>query len=382
MRAETKRVLAKLNAAYLSPDVLVGTLKVSEKQIVEIAKALLNQSRLLIMDEPTSALNQTEVESLFGTITLLKEQGVTILYVSHRLEEIFRLADRVTVLRDGVHISTHPIAEVTRASLIEDMIGRKLESIFPAKTESGTDEVLRVEGLHVRHTLYDVNFSLHTGEVLGVAGLPGSGKIELGQAIFGDLPVDGGHIWLRNQLLRPAPRRAIERGLMYLPEDRKADGVMQELSVRRNISLAVLNKMARFGFINSGQEREVAARQIHALSIKTPHMEQQVLNLSGGNQQKVALAKCLAAEPDILILSEPTQGIDVGAKFEIYQFIAQQAAVGRAVLVISSELSELLGLSHRILVLHKGRLAAELDGAIATQEDVLRFALGEGEKAG
>jgi ABC-type sugar transport system ATPase subunit len=378
MRAETQRVMETLNAGYLPPEMPVRDLKVGEKQIVEIAKALLNRSRLMIMDEPTSALNQTEVEALFERIRVLKEQGVTLLYVSHRLEEIFQLADAVTVLRDGSPISTHPIAEVSRESLIEDMIGRKLEGVFPTRTPPTDKEALRVENLTVRGLVDNVSFSLRAGEVLGIAGLPGSGKTELGQALFGDLPIHGGRILVHSQPFKPSPGKAIARGLMYLPEDRKADGVFQELPIRRNITMAVLNRIAPLGFIRADRERATAQRQIVALEIKTPHMEQQVLNLSGGNQQKVALAKCLAGQPDILILSEPTQGIDVGVKFEIYQFIAEQAESGRAVLLISSELTELLGLAHRLLVMHRGRIAAELDGATATQAEVLRYALGEG----
>ncbi len=378
MRAETQRVLARLNAAYLSPDRLVGTLKVSEKQIVEIAKALLNDSKLLIMDEPTSALNQTEVEALFGIVDLLKGQGVTILYVSHRLEEIFRLADTVTVLRDGGHISTKPISAVTRESLIEDMIGRKLAGVFPEKAQRQGDEVLRVEHLSARGSLDDVSFTLHRGEVLAVAGLSGSGKSELGRALFGDLPLDGGAITLNGASFKPSPARAMARGMIFLPEDRKAEGVLQAMSIRKNITLPVLRKIANpLGFVSPAREREVAEAQVRALGIKTPGIDQLVLNLSGGNQQKVALAKCLALDPDILIFMEPTQGIDVGVKFDLYKFIAAQAQAGRAVLLISSELVEILGLAQRILVMREGRIAADLDGRTATQSEILRHALGE-----
>ncbi len=380
MREQTVQVLARLNASYLQPDQIVGLLKVSEKQIVEIGKALLNESKLLIMDEPTSALNQTEVEALFGIVDLLKAQGVTILYVSHRLEEIFRLADAVTVLRDGAHISSKPLGEVTRESLIEDMIGRKLAGVFPEKAFSHGDEVLRVEGLCARGALDDVSFSLHRGEVLAVAGLSGSGKTELGRALFGDLPLSGGRVTLMGEPYKPQPGRALSRGLIYLPEDRKTEGVLQEMSIRKNIALPVLRRIANpLGFVSPAQERAVAQAQVDALDIKTPSLDQLVLNLSGGNQQKVALAKCLALDPEIFIFMEPTQGIDVGVKFDIYQFIAAQAAAGRAVLLISSELAEILGLAHRILVMREGRIAADLDGHTATQEAILRYALGETE---
>lgn len=379
MRQETHRVLEALNASHLKPEMTVGLLKVGEKQIIEIAKALLNQSQLMIMDEPTSALNQTEVDALFKTIALLKERGVTILYVSHRLEEIFQIADSITVLRDGTHISTRPIHEVTRDSLVEDMIGRKLSSVFPPRAPSNPDaeEVMRVENLSVGRVLHNISFNLRKGEVLAVAGLSGSGKTELGKALYGDLRLSAGKITLKGQPYRPSPWKAIHRQLIYLPEDRKADGVIQGLPIRRNITLSVLKQISTAGFLNLKKERQLAGEQIQALEIKTPHMDQEVSNLSGGNQQKVALAKCLAVHPEIFILMEPTQGIDVGVKFEIYQFIADQTTQGRSVLLISSELPEILGLSHRVLVMHEGRIVAELDTSTTTQEEILRYALGE-----
>jgi ABC-type sugar transport system ATPase subunit len=378
IEAEAARMLQQLNSSYLSPKQPVSSLKVGEKQIVEIGKALINQSRLLIMDEPTSALNQAEIEALFGVIRLLRAQSVTILYVSHRLDEIFELADRVTVLRDGTHITTRPIAEVTRDSLVEHMIGRKLSSVFPERGQPTPDVILDVNELTVESVLYDISFKLHRGEVLAVAGLPGSGKTELGKALFGDLRLSRGQLMLKGQPYKPGPKAAIRRQLMYLPEDRKAEGVIQGLPVRRNISLAILPGLTdRIGFLNLRRERELAAQQAAALDIKTPSLDQIVFNLSGGNQQKVALAKCLLIDPDVLILVEPTQGIDVGVKFDIYQFIVDQVAAGRAVLLISSEIPEILGLSHRILVLRDGRIAADLDTAATTQEDIFRYAVGE-----
>lgn len=381
MRKETVRILNTLDAGHLTPETLVADLKVGEKQIVEIAKALLNRSKLIIMDEPTSALNQAEVEALFRLIALLKDQGVTIIYVSHRLNEIFHLADEVTVLRDGEHISTNSIADVTHDSLIEDMIGRSLSTIFPSRKPPQPDEALRVENLSSTRVLYNISFSLRKGEVLAVAGLSGSGKTELGKALFGDLPTLEGRIYVRGELYKPSPTNAIRHGMIFLPEDRKADGVLQELSVRRNISLAILDRIAgSLGFLDLKKERELSAQQIHNLDIKTPHMEQIVMNLSGGNQQKVALAKCLATEPEILILMEPTQGIDVGVKFEIYQFIMNQAAQGKAVLLISSELTEILGLAHRVLVMRDGQVVADVDCQMTTQEEILRYALGTGTR--
>ena len=226
--------------------------------------------------------------------------------------------------------------------------------------------------------LYDISFSLHRGEVLAVAGLSGSGKTELGRALFGDLPLSGGSVTLMGEPFRPQPGRALDRGLIYLPEDRKAEGVLQEMSVRENIALPVLRRIANpLGFVNPADERAAAARQVEALGIKTPSLDQLALNLSGGNQQKVALAKCLALDPEIFIFMEPTQGIDVGVKFDIYRFIAEQAKAGRAVLLISSELAEILGLAHRILVMREGRIAADLDGRTATQAEIMGYALGE-----
>lgn len=376
MRRETTRILASLHLGHLSPDAPVDALNVGEKQVIEIARALLNRSRLLIMDEPTAALNQGESEALFALIDQLKAQGVTILYVSHRLGEIFRLCDAVTVLRDGAHISTRSIGDVTPDSLIEDMIGRPLSNIYPPRSQPSNEALLDVRGLTAHGRFSAVSFTLHKGEVLAVAGLPGSGKTELGQALFGALPIDGGTIALRGRAFRPRPGAAIDAGIVFLPEDRKRDGVAQELPIRRNLSLAILDRIATLGVLNLRRERDNARRHFDLLDIKAPGLETLVSTLSGGNQQKVALGKCIAAEPDIIILTEPTQGIDVGVKFEIYRFIAEQAALGRAILLISSELPEILGLAHRILVMRGGAIAAEVRPETTSQDEIMRHALG------
>lgn len=379
MQAISSKVLETLDASHIQPGRYVRDLKVGEKQVVEIAKALVNESKLLIMDEPTSALNQTEAEALFRNIVKMRDSGVTVLYVSHRLDEIFTLADTVTVLRDGEHISTRPIQEVTRDSLIFDMIGRELVNVFPERKSTSGREVLRVEELSSGDVLRAINLTLHEGEILAVTGLSGSGKTELGKALYGDLRIDSGTIKINGSPTTPEPYRSITHRINYLPEDRKSDGILTELSVRRNISLSVLpTRIAnRIGILSKERERKIVQEQITSLDIKTPSMEQMVVNLSGGNQQKVILGRCLASNPNVFILMEPTQGIDVGVKFEVYQFIVDQAAEGRAILMISSELAEILGIAHRILVMHDGQILADLDAMQTDQEEILRFALGE-----
>jgi ribose transport system ATP-binding protein len=380
-RQEVREVLQLLQASYLPLDATIEQLKVGEKQIVEIAKALLSRSRVLIMDEPTAALNSAESEALFEIIATLKRQGVTILYVSHRLQEIFRLADAVTVLRDGRHIRTAPIADVTADTLIIDMIGRKLEGVFPPRNRNLGMEALAADHLSAAKAFTDVTFGLHSGEVLAITGLTGSGKTELGKALFGAWPIDSGEIRLFGKATRMSPGTATTLGVGYMPEDRKVEGIVAELPVRRNITLAILSRLAdRFGMINRAAERAAASRQVDELEIKTPSLEQLVRNLSGGNQQKVALAKWLASGAHVLILLEPTQGIDVGVKFEIYHLISRLSAAGVAVLLISSELPEILGLAHRILVMRDGRVMAELVSAQTNSEEILRYALGQDEK--
>ena len=377
MRRQTADILAMLKAAHIDLSARVETLKVSEKQLVEIARALLGQATLLIMDEPTSALSQQEADALFEIIGILKAQGVTVLYVSHRLEEIFRLADAVTVLRDGAHIRTAPIGTVTPDSLITDMIGRRREAVFPERSPAAGAEALRVSGLTSASGAFaDVSFTLHEGEVLAITGVGGSGKTEVGKALFGDHPLRAGAMTVGGRAFRPSPTRAIAAGVVCVPEDRKVEGVIQNLGVGRNISLAVLTRLARLGVINHGRERAVAAAQVERLAIKTPSLAQEVGNLSGGNQQKVALGKWLAVGARTFILMEPTQGIDVGVKFELYELIARLAREGVAILLISSELPEVLGLAHQVLVMRNGAVVAELDGAATNAEEILRHALG------
>ena len=376
MHRQAGEVLSSLKASAIALDQPVESLKVSQKQIVEISRALVHHSSLLIMDEPTSALTSEEVDALFEIIDNLRSQGVTILYVTHRLAEIFRLADRVTVLRDGQHIRTCRRAETTPDRLITDMIGRRLEGVYPERNRQLGPAVMQVDGLTSGQVFREVSFELHAGEVLGITGLGGSGKTELGKALFGDWPLDSGSIFLEGQALRMSPSRAIRYGLGYVAEDRKLEGVIQDLPVRRNLSLPVLSRLAdRLGLLQRRAEEQVARRQVESLDIKTPSLEQLLANLSGGNQQKVSLGKWLASEARIFILLEPTQGIDVAVKFEFYNLIERLSKEGTAFVLISSEMVEILGLAHRILVMHAGRVVAELAGESTSQEEILRYAL-------
>lgn len=375
----TREILKSLKADHLDIDQPVRDLRVGEKQIVEIAKSLVNKSSLLIMDEPTAALNLQEVSALFSIIKDLRKQGVTIIYVSHRLDEIYELADSVTVLRDGNHILTKALSEVDRSELIESMIGRKLTDIYPKNKPSIGDVFFEVKGLSTEKGIDNIDFSLSHGEILAITGLSGSGKSILGKALFGATPITSGTVVLNNQTLVLTPEKCIQHGVMMLPEDRKEDSMLKELSIKRNLSLSVLRSRAsnQAGILINKKENEIAEEQVKALGIKASTLDQNVMHLSGGNQQKVALGRCLAVDPQIFILLEPTQGIDVGVKFEIYRFIIDQASKGKGIVFISSELQEVMGLSHRVIVMRDGHIAADLETAQTNQEEILKYALGE-----
>ncbi|OGO28741.1 MAG: hypothetical protein A2Z16_10940 [Chloroflexi bacterium RBG_16_54_18] len=355
----------------------IRRLSVAQQQMVEIAKALSLNAHLIIMDEPSAALTGNELDRLFSIISKLKSSGVTILYVSHRLEEIFNIADRVTVLRDGTLIKTLEIHDTDHDNLVSLMVGRTLDQTYPEKSKRDHQELLRVEGLERKGELQDINLSLHRGEVLGIAGLVGSGRTELARAIFGadprlhgDIFVDGEKIEIRS------PRDAMGAGISFLTEDRKAEGLALWLSLRHNIALPSLSNRSKLGFIKQAIEKRVVESSITQLNIRARSMDQHVRYLSGGNQQKVALAKWLNTGPQIVIFDEPTRGIDVGAKAEIYQLIRQMAIEGKGILMISSDLPEILGMSDRILVMHENRIAGELGAAEATEEKILRLASG------
>lgn len=374
LRRDARRVLERLGVE-LDPDVPVGELSVAQKQLVEIARALSQDVRVLILDEPTSALSLQETERLFALLRGLKEQGVAIIYISHRLEEVFALADRVTVLRDGQVVGTLPIDEATRDDLIRLMVGRDLSAYYRDVRSIPGPVRLEVRGLTRAGVLEDVSFTVRAGEIVGLAGLVGAGRTELARCLFGVDPIDRGEIWIDGQraIIR-CPQDAVRYGIGLVPEDRKLQGLVLILTVRDNIALPVLRRLARLGFPSRRKERALAESFVERLRIRTPSIEQRVLNLSGGNQQKVVLARWLATHPKVLILDEPTRGIDVGAKAEVHALIAELAESGMAILLISSELPEVLSMSHRVLVMSRGRIVAEFSREEATEERVLAAA--------
>lgn len=372
---QAEQLLAHMGAA-IDVRAKMKDLSVAEQQMVEIAKAMSNNAQVLIMDEPTSALSHKEVDVLFGLIDELKKKGVAIIYISHKMEEIRQLADTITVLRDGNYIGTYPANELDTHSLINLMVGREINNLFPEVSAKTGNEVLRIENLTRQDVFSNISFTVHEGEILGIGGLMGAGRTELARVIFGLDRPDHGEIYVKGQSVTIAsPQQAIRTGIGYVSEDRKGWGFIPELSIKQNLTLASLPDHANGAFIDARRESDSAQKMIQELRIKTAGPDQKVSQLSGGNQQKVVIGKVLLASPSLIILDEPTRGIDVGAKFEIYKLIRQLAANGVAVIIISSELPELLGLSDRILVLEKGKQTALLSKEEATQETILRYAM-------
>lgn len=370
-------LLARAGAS-VDPERLVSTLSMPEQQLVEIAKAIGADARIVIMDEPTASLTEREVDSLFKVIARLRAEGVGVIYISHRLEEVAAVADRVTVLRDGESIATKRMDEVDRAELIRMMVGRELGSIFPKREISPGETVLELRDVSSRAAgVHHISLSVRKGEILGIAGLVGSGRTQLAETIFGLTPSDSGQILLGGECVTIAsPIDAIQRGIGYVPEDRPRHGAILQMSIAANTSLANLKRVAHHGLIDRMEERDLAEAFVRQLRIKTPSVDMEAGALSGGNQQKVALARWLAIEPVVLILDEPTQGVDVGSKSEIHSLMAGLAERGLAVIMISSELPELLGMSDRIAVMHAGSIRGTLDRKDATQQTILSLALG------
>jgi rhamnose transport system ATP-binding protein len=372
MENQARKILADLNIYDLDLRTKVGLLNVGNRQRVEIAKALSLDAKILIMDEPTAALTESDVERLFGIVRLLRERGVGIVYISHRLNEVFELADRVTVLRDGEYIGTQLVSETTEPQLISMMVGRTIDNLFPKQESTPGDVVLEVRNLTYQPTTRNVSFKVRAGEIVGMAGLVGSGRSETAQVIFGITPPESGEILIDGKPVNiRRPHDAIQQGIAYVPEDRGTQGLIKEMTLRENASMAVMDRLSNIGFINRNQERNMAAQTIADLEVRAYSTEQVANKLSGGNQQKVVIAKWLASNPRLLIMDEPTRGIDVGAKSEIHRRMSQLAAEnGIAILMISSELPEVLGMSDRILVMREGHLVAEFTREEATQETI------------
>jgi rhamnose transport system ATP-binding protein len=376
-RERARRLLDRIGAA-IDPESDVRRLTMPEQQLVEIARALGAEARILILDEPTASLSDTEVDNLFRVIRELKAQGVGMIYISHRLEELPQIADRVTALRDGVFVGTRRLSEVTRADLIRLMVGRELSAVFPKTAVPLGDVVLEVRGLGCRASgVNSVTLTVRAGEILGLAGLVGAGRTELARVLFGLTPADSGEILLRGRPVAiDRPGRAVALGLAYVPEDRRRHGVILEMSVAANASLATLRSVAVHGVLDFRRERLRAGELVQRLGIKTASLETPVGHLSGGNQQKVALGRWLASEPAVFILDEPTQGVDVGAKAEIHRLMVELAGRGLAIVMISSELPEILGMSDRISVMHGGTVVGTIDRSAASQETIMELALG------
>ena len=377
-RREATDLFSKLKV-NIDPDARVSSLTVAQQQAVEIAKAISLDARILVMDEPKAVLTHQETENLFRLMADLKARGIAIIYVSHRMDEIFRLADRVTVMLDGRYVDTKPVGELTREKLIEMMVGRKLENVFPNQRATIGAERLVAKNLRRRSAVKGVSLLIRKGEVLGLTGLVGAGRTEVARLIFGADRRDAGTIELDGKPLEiRSPIDAIRHGLCLITEDRKSQGLIVRRSSRETFGLPNLLSLSRFGVVRQREERKAFGGYIDSLRIKIPTQEETACNLSGGNQQKVVLAKWLAANSEIILFDEPTRGIDIGAKQEIYVLINRLAASGKAILMISSELPEVLGMSDRILVMREGRITGEInDVASATQEQVLPLAMGQ-----
>jgi rhamnose transport system ATP-binding protein len=382
MREKTAGLLASLDIHDLQADRVVGSLSVGNRQRVEILRALSQAAQILIMDEPTAALTEYDVTRLFDIVRKLKARGVAVIYISHKLDEVFAIADRVTVLRDGAQVATKHVADTNSPDLVQLMVGRKIESLFPKITVPIGEPVLEVKDLERSPLTKKVSLTVRAGEIVGLAGLVGSGRSELAQTIFGITPAEGGKIRIAGQTVDiRSPAQARARGVAYVPEDRGVQGLVRPMTVRENFSLAALGKVAFGGFIDRAAERKLADDGVKRFAVKTNSLEQIAGKLSGGNQQKIVLGKWLATQPKLLILDEPTRGIDVGAKAEIHRLMGELAAQGLAVLMISSELPEVLGMSDRVLVMREGRIVAEFSRQEATQEAIGAAMMGSHENA-
>lgn len=376
MNKEAQRILSQLG---LDIDVRMpaGALSVGKQQIIEIAKAMETKANVIIMDEPTAALTDREIQTLFKTIRKLQSEGVSFVYISHRMEEIFAICDRITILRDGEYVGVRTIKDTTFDEIVQMMVGRELGERFPGRTAAIGDVKLEVKGLTRPGLCEDIHFSVRKGEIVALAGLMGAGRTEVAQAIFGyrkmtkgELFIDGNAVKINN------PREAKKRGIGFVTEDRKTQGLVVDFSIKENIAMANFNKTSKSGIIRGSKEKSFVGKLVEKLGVKTPSAELPAKSLSGGNQQKVVIAKWLGIEPEILILDEPTRGVDIGAKKEIYQIMNDLAEQGVAILMISSELPEVIGMSDRVLVMHEGKITGEVAGDDMTQEKIMHYATG------
>lgn len=375
MRKRSEEIMADLGVK-IDVSTQVQMLSTAQMQIVEIAKAVVKNCKVLIMDEPSASIPMAEVENMFRIVRRLKEKGVAIIYISHRLEELFELCDRVTVFRDGQYVITRNVADITKKDLIRYMIGRELTEKFPERQVSLGEPILEVRDLSGNGDFH-INLELRRGEILGLAGLVGAGRTELAKMLCGDVKPDSGQILIHGKNLKAASAAdGVKAGIGLVPEDRKLEGVFLNYTIEWNIPIMSLKQISRFGFMNFKELDRLTNTYVDTLAIKTPSVKQEVRNLSGGNQQKVVVAKVLAAENEILIFDEPTRGIDVGAKQEIYKLMNALVEQGKSILMISSEMEELLGMSDRIVVLHEGRVTGELQKNEFSQDKVLELASG------
>ncbi|WP_416173054.1 sugar ABC transporter ATP-binding protein [Cryobacterium sp. 5B3] len=374
MRSAARKLFEQLGVR-IDPDRVAEGLSIADQQIIEIAKAISLDAKILIMDEPTAALSGVEVERLFQVARNLRANGAGILFISHRFDEVFDLCDRITVMRDGRYIATHVTKDVTVDAIVREMVGRDVGALFPKTAAPVGDTVLSVRGLGRAGVFSDISFEVKAGEVVGLAGLVGAGRTEVARAVFGIDPYDRGSVEFLGTRLKPHnPKASIDAGMGFVPEDRRKQGLVMDLSVARNTALTLRDRLARFGIIDVRAERKAAAEWSARLHVKTTSQEYAVSTLSGGNQQKVVLAKWLATDPKFLIVDEPTRGIDVGTKSEVHRLISDLAGRGIAILMISSELPEVLGMADRVLVMHEGRITAELSRAEATPESIMHAA--------
>lgn len=372
MRNRAKKLLDSLNIE-INPDEKVENLTTGYQQIVEIAKAISKNAQILIMDEPSAPLTNNEVDAMFRIVRQVKQQGMTVIYISHRLEEIFQLADRVSVLRDGTYICTKNIQDTDKDDLIKLMVGRTLKESYPPRNYAADEIILEVKNL-TGNGVKDISFQLRKGEILGFGGLVGAGRTELAELLFGSAKIKSGEIYMHGNRLSPgSPKDSISSGISLVPEDRKHQGLVLDMTVRDNLCMASMKDLSAKGMLNKRQAERFAKEYVEALKIKTPGIMQKVKNLSGGNQQKVVLGKWMGRQPEILIFDEPTRGIDVGAKQEIYKLMTALVEEGKSIIMISSEMEELLGMSDRIVVFSKGRLTKTLEKKDFSQEAVLKY---------